>query len=165
MRNAYPPVDAIRKLPLLGNDVIPKEWEDVNGHVNVSYYLSVYNNMGWSMFDQIGVTERYFSERKMGFVDLENHTRYLSELHVGNRVSAYGRYVAQDAKRVQGMVFIVNDSIDALAASIEFVAISMDLQRRRAAAIPDDIADNLAAVIRAHDAGDWAAPTAMRLPA
>ena len=164
MRYAYPPVDTIRELPLLGRERIADKWEDVNGHVNVTYYVSAYNNMGWSMFGQIGVTRTYFSERRMGFVDLENHTRYLSELHVGNRVSVYGRYLAHDAKRVQGMVFVVNDSIDALACTIEFLAISMDLSRRRAAEIPADIGERLAAVMATHDAHGWSPPTCMHLP-
>ena len=163
MRNKYPSVEAIRELPLLGNDVIPKKWEDLNGHVNVSYYLWLYNQMGWSMFGQIGITEHYFNERRLGFVDLENHTRYLSELHVGERVSVYGCYLAQDAKRVQGMVFVVNDDTDALACSIEFLAISMDLEQRRATAIPGDIATQLAGAIEHYTALDWSAPAIMQI--
>ena len=163
MRREYPTVEQIRELPKLGSETVPAKWEDVNGHANVGYYLSVYNNMGWSMFGQIGVSEDYFRQRRLGFVDLENHTRYLSELHVGDAVSAYGRYLAHDAKRVHGMVFIVNDDAAALACSIEFLAIGIDLERRRAAEIPDDVRRRLAALTDGPDAPGWAVPTCMTL--
>ncbi len=162
-KNSYPDTDAIRELHQLASQVIPERWEDQNGHINVGFYMALYNESGWPMLNLIGIDEAYFSERKMGLVDLDNHIRYLRELHVGERVSAYGRFFGQDEKRMHGMVFIVNDDTATLASTIEFLSISMDLQRRKPAAIPDDVAARLGTIIDAHQKLDWTVPTCMSI--
>jgi len=163
-RQSYPDVSAIRELPALASQVIPERWEDQNGHVNVSFYMAIYNDSGWPMLDLIGIDERYFSERRMGLVDLDNHIRYLSELHVGERVSAYGHFLSHDEKRIQGMVFVVNDDKDQLASTIEFLSINIDLRERRSAAIPPDVVARLKAIIIEHQKPGWTAPTCMSIP-
>ena len=126
--------------------------------------MSMYLESGWPMFNLIGVEESYFRERQMGFVDLENHFRYLSELHVGDRVTVYGRFLAHDEKRIHGIVLAVNDDTDVLASTIEFLAISMDLQTRRAARIPRDIAARLADATRKDQQLAWTVPTRLSMP-
>lgn len=163
-QHRYPDTNAIRELPELASQVIPERWEDQNGHVNVGFYMALYNQSGWPMLDLIGVDERYFTKRKLGLVDLDNHIRYLKELHVGDRVTAYGRFFAQDEKRMHGMVFIVNDKTKMLASTIEFLSICIDLRKRKPAAIPDDVAAGLKAMINAHQKLSWTMPTCMSIP-
>jgi acyl-CoA thioester hydrolase len=158
-----PSVSAIRELPAVASQVIPARWEDQNGHINVGYYMALYNDSGWPMLDLVGVDERYFKERKMGLVDLDNHLRYISELHVGERVTAYGRFLAHDRKRIQGMIFVVNDDKDVLACIIEFLSINFDLQKRRSAEIPADIAARLTAITNEHQRLGWRVDTCKTL--
>lgn len=162
-QNSYPDTDAIRELPELASQMISQRWEDQNGHINVSFYMAMYNESGWPMLDLIGVDEPYFTKRQMGLVDLDNHIRYLKELHVGDRVTAYGRFFGQDEKRMHGMVFIVNDSTNMLASTIEFLSISMDLRKRKPVAIPDDVAARLGTIIEAHQKLNWTASTCMSI--
>ena len=164
IRRAYPDTTAIRELPALSSPVIPERWEDQNGHVTVGFYMAIYNDSGWPKLDLIGIDERYFNERRMGLVDLDNHLRYLSELHVGDHVTAYGRFFAHDEKRMHGMVFVVNDNTEALASTIEFLSISIDLRQRKSAAIPEDVAAHLKETIKAHQELSWTVPTCMSIP-
>ena len=62
IQRAYPDTGAIRDLPALTSQVIPEHWEDQNGHVNVGFYMAIYNDSGWPMLDLIGIDEGYFSE-------------------------------------------------------------------------------------------------------
>jgi len=163
--STFPDTHAIRELPALATIDIPEKWQDQNGHVNVSFYMAMYLESGWPMFKLFGVDESYFDERQMGFVDLENHFRYLSELHTGNRITAYGRFLAHDTKRIHGIVFAVNDDAGVLASTIEFLAISMDLRTRRAAEIPRDIAARLAEVTTAHRLLSWEVPARLSIGA
>lgn len=160
----YPDVASIRQLPAFASTVISKQWEDMNGHVNVAFYMSLYNEAGWPMFDLIGVDPGYFEQRQMGIVDLEHHIWYLSELHVGDRVTIHGRFLDHDAKRIHGIVFTVNDETSELANALEFLAISMDLRNRRAAEIPADVAARLADVTKAHRQFGWTFPTRLSIP-
>ncbi len=158
-----PGVDSIRELPVLMSQVVSKKWEDQNGHINVGYYMALYNDSGWPMVDLIGIDESYFTERKMGLVDFDNHLRYFSELHVGERVTTYGRFTAHDKKRIQGMMYVVNDDKNQLACSIEFMSICFDLEKRRSALIPDDIFVRLAAVTSQHQQLSWSTKTCTSL--
>jgi len=162
-RHTHPEVDEIRELPLLLTREIPEKWQDQNGHVNVSFYMDIYNDSGWPLLDLIGVDQRYFSDRKLGLVDLDNHIRYISELHVGDRVSVYGQFFSCDAKRVHGAIFVVNDGKDLLASTIEFLSLSIDLEKRRSTEIPADIAVQLHDRIRAQRQLDWTASPCMSL--
>ena len=163
VQRSYPDTKAIRELPKLTSQVIPERWEDQNGHVNVGFYMAIYNDSGWPMLDLVGIDEAYFNERRMGLVDLDNHLRYLTELHVGDRVTAYGRFFAHDEKRMHGMVFIVNDSTEALACTIEFLSISIDLRKRKSVAIPDDVVARLGTIIKAQQKLSWTVPTCMNI--
>ena len=161
---SYPDTNAIRELPALTSQGIPERWEDQNGHVNVGFYMAIYNDSGWPMLDLIGIDERYFKERRMGLVDLDNHLRYLNELHIGDKVTAYGRFFANDEKRMHGMVFVVNDSRNALASTIEFLSINIDLRQRKSAAITGDVGARLKTIISAHQKLGWTVPTCMSIP-
>ena len=57
-RTNYPDIGKVRQLPKLGSQVIPAKWEDQNGHVNVGFYMAIYNDAGWSMREPIGIDER-----------------------------------------------------------------------------------------------------------
>lgn len=162
-QSGYPDTNAIRELPELTSQAIPGQWEDQNGHINVGFYMALYNDSGWPMLNLIGVDETYFSRRKLGLVDVDNHFRYLRELHVGDQVTAYGRFFGQDEKRMHGMVFVVNDGTTQLASTIEFLSISMDLRKRKPVAIPDDVAARLGTIINAHQKLDWTVPTCMSI--
>lgn len=163
--SSQPSVAQIRQLPVLLSQRIPAKWEDINGHINVAYYMSLYNESGWPMMEQIGIDKRYFDERKLGLVDLDNHLRYASELHVGERISAHGRFLEYDLKRIHGVLYVVNDDKDQLACSIEFLSINFDLERRKSVAIPNDIATRLKAVKLEHAKLDWSAHTCTSLSA
>ncbi len=158
-----PGVEQIRELPALLSQKISADWEDINGHINVGYYMSVYNESGWPMMEQIGIDRRYFEERHLGLVDLDNHLRYASELHVGEQVSAHGRFLSYDNKRIHGVLYVVNDDKNRLACSIEFLSINFDLKLRRSTVIPDDIAAHLAAISAKHSQLAWAPETCKSL--
>jgi acyl-CoA thioester hydrolase len=99
----------------------------------------------------------------MGIVDLDNHIRYLNELHVGDRVTAYGRFLAHDSKRLHGMVFVVNDETDVLSSTIEFLSINIDLDARKATPVPDDVAARLRALTETHQTLSWTVPACMSI--
>jgi len=142
-RHKHPTIEQVRELPALLNEIIPARWEDDNGHVNVTYYMDLYNRAGWPMFDLLGINEDYFNKRKMGIVDLENHIRYFRELHVGNNVSVHCRLIAYDQKKFHGMMIVTNNNTEEIAATVEFLALSVDLSMRKSAPIPGDVVDGL----------------------
>lgn len=158
-----PTADHIRQLTPLGGRTIDKKWEDDNGHINISFYMDCYNEYGWNVNELLGVYINYFTERKLGIVDLENHFHYWRELHVGNSITTYARFLNHDKKRSHGVFFILNDDTNELACSIEFLVLHIDQSIRKSSPFPDDVMENLNKQIEFSNNLDWQFPAVLTL--
>ena len=115
MPAAMPTVDQVRQLPTMLQITVPSAWQDINGHVNVQHYTELYDDAGWPLFTSMGIDAQRIEREGIGYFDLEHHTWFLAEMHVGDVVSVYTRLLALSTKRIHGVTFIVNDSRGALA--------------------------------------------------
>lgn len=158
MLTRVPTLRDLDDLPPLLERTVPAEWEDLNGHVNVRHYLALYDQAGWPMMSWLGVDERHFREERRGFVDLEHHIWYLAEMHVGDAVTVHARFLARSAKRFHGAMFIANRSRHSVASAFEYVSTAADLEARRSAPLPADVAAKLDELIAAHSRLTWPAP-------
>lgn len=158
MKPSMPTPGNIADLPPLLTMIIPAEWQDMNGHVNVQHYIALYDRASWPLLTQLGIDPDYFRDRRQGFFDLEHHVWYLTEMHVGDEVSAHVRYLAGSKKRMHGLMFLVNVTRRQLASVLEFVTTGADLESRRTAALPDAVKARLDALVAAHNSLDWKAP-------
>lgn len=158
MLTRMPSLRDIDDLPPLLERVVPAGWEDLNGHVNVRHYLELYDQAGWPMMGLLGVEERHFRDERRGFFDLEHHIWYLAEMHVGETVSVHARFLARNAKRFHGVMFIANRSRACVASAFEYVSTGADLATRRSAPLPSDVAAHLDELIASHSRLAWPAP-------
>lgn len=154
-KRKQPSLEEIRQLSSDLAMVVPPEWEDRNGHVNVQYYLTLYELGGWQMLEHVGIDEACLREHKRSVFDLEHHITYLAEIRVGDSVSVYNRVLSNNGKLFQGMFFVVNDTREQLAATIEYLSICIDLEQRRAAAFPAGILGKLNELQARHQALAW----------
>ena len=157
-KTALPKTDDVRQLPVDLSMVIPPDWEDRNGHVNVQHYLSLYERGGWQIVHRIGIDEHYLVETRKSFFDLEHHIRYLSEINVGDTVSVYNRLLSYNHKLFQGMFFIVNDTQNNLAATIEYLSLHIDLEQRSSVPFSTEIRARLNELHHQHQSLNWAPP-------
>lgn len=155
MQIKAPSVEQVRQLPNLLTMNVPKDWEDLNGHVNVQHYLGVYNLTGPALFELMGIDENRFVVDRIGFFELEHHTWFLNEIMVGDAISAYMRFVGISAKRFHGLMYIVNDSRSVIASALEFVTSGADLKTRRSAELSLDVAAKVRDLIDEHRRLDW----------
>lgn len=158
MKPQMPTVENVVELPALITRSIPPEWEDHNGHVNIQHYMELYCQAGCPMMAQIGLDENYFKNRRCGFFDLEHHLFYLAEIHVEDHVSVHSRLLGTSPKRFHGMMFVVNQSRQLLASTLEFITSGADLTTRRTAIYPDDVACVLGNLVSKHARLTWPAP-------
>lgn len=157
MLTRVPTLRDLDDLPPLLERTVPAEWEDLNGHVNVRHYLALYDQAGWPLMSSLGVDERHFREERRGFFDLEHHIWYLAEMHVGDAVTVHARFLARSAKRFHGAMFIANRSRQSVASAFEYVSTAADLEARRSAPLPADVAAKLDELIAAHSRLTWPA--------
>lgn len=158
MRVKMPPADVLRRLPSLGRVRVPPEWEDLNGHVNVQHYLTMYDRTNDAMLELLGVSAEWVRTSQIGLVDLEHHIWFNRELHVGDEVEMYLRITGLSERCAQGVVFLLNARDGHVASAIEFLSTSVDLAARRVTPLPPAVQARLVALHGAHEALDWPAP-------
>ena len=157
-RIQFPTVAQVRQLPLQFSKVIPADWEDRNGHVNVQFYQSLYELGGYQVLEEVDIDESYLQQHGYGMFDLEHHLHYRAEVLVGEKVSTYNRILGRNDKRFHGMYFIVHDSRNQLACTLEYITAGVDLQARRTAPFPELLRRGVEKQWEKHSSLDWAAP-------
>ena len=153
------PLDKLLALePACLRMIVPESYRDPNGHMNMRWYVAIFDDAGDELHLRLGLTPDYHRQHRTGTVDLEHHTHFLSEVLAGDRVAVYARIVAHSAKRVHYLMFMVNETRNSLASIFECVNSFADLNVRRTAPYPPEIAAKIDALVAADSSLDWDAP-------
>lgn len=153
-----PTAAQIAQLPCYHRATIPDAYRDAMGHMNVRWYMALFDEAGWRLFESIGMTPDYFAQHNAGGFALEQHIRYLAEVLIGETVAIHGRVVGRSAKRIHHQLLMLNTTTGRLAATIEEVGAHADLGVRRMAPFPPAIAERIDALIAQQQALDWPPP-------
>lgn len=158
MRPPLIPLEKLENLPMVYRVTIPERYRDMMGHMNIRWYMELYDEAGMPLFDLIGLSEKHYRENGAGGFDLEHHVHYLNEVNIGDTVAIYGRLLDRSAKRLHYMLFMVNETRNLLSSTFECVNSYADLKVRRTAPYPDEIARQIDAMLSEHTKLDWDAP-------
>jgi len=145
-------------LPILATTVVPVDWIDFMGHMNVMWYTHLFGRGVLDFFNTVGLTYSYFAENNAGSFVLEQHIRYLAEVRVGENVSVRARALGRSERKLHFMVFLVKEDMNVLAATSEVVTAHIDMSRRRTSPLPDLIAIAFDEFLEMHTKLGWLAP-------
>lgn len=137
---------------------IPGSWADANGHMNMRWYVALFDDAGDELHERMGLTPAFHEAHRTGTVDLEHHTHFLNEVMPGDTVAVYSRLVARSAKRVHYLMFLVNETRGKLAAIFECMNAFLDLTVRRTVPFPPEIAVRIDRWLEHDTALDWPPP-------
>jgi acyl-CoA thioester hydrolase len=158
MRPQIPTLSQIDELPTLLRTRIPSEWQDSNGHLNIRYYMRLYDEVGVPLFETFGIDAQRTKQSRWGLFDLEHHLWYLREIHVGDEVTLHCRLLDRTVKRFHGTLLLVNRTRGQLASAMEFLSTCADLDARATAALPSDVAARIDVLIERHRKLTWPVP-------
>src|SRR4051794_5021016 len=111
----------IHMLPRLQELVVPVTYRDENEHMNVRYYMTIFDEAGYPMVANLGLTPEFHIKNGSGWFDLEHHLYYLREVLIGARVAVYYRLLAGSAKRLHYIMLLLNETRQNIAATYECV--------------------------------------------
>src|SRR5688572_7760816 len=112
-------LEQIQALPFHVCATIPSDYLDMFGHMNIQYYVKLFNDGIFDMCAQLGMDEAFFLRSGRGMYALEQHIKYMAEVHEGDEVAVYSRLFGRNEKRIHFMLFMINESKQNLAATIE----------------------------------------------
>ena len=132
-------------------DVVRAEWIDQNDHMNVGYYLVVFDYATDEFFAWVGLDAAHRAAHGITTFCLEAHVTYHREVCLGDPLRFTTRLLAHDAKRIHYLHAMYHATEGWLAATNELLSLHVDRNTRRSAPMASAIQARLAAIQRAHD--------------
>jgi acyl-CoA thioester hydrolase len=122
-------------LPQLEGLVRP-EWIDANGHMNLAYYVVLFDQATDLLYDALGVGQAYRDATGNSTFTAETHTLYEREVRVGERVRVTAHLLGADAKRLHYFHEMFHLEDGHRVAAQELLALHVDMSVRRVAPFP-----------------------------
>jgi acyl-CoA thioester hydrolase len=157
-RQVLPPIDDVTALPTRVGGSVEADFIDVNGHMNVRYYLGLAAAGASAWCEQVGIDDAYRRQRRLGVFTSEHHIRYFSEMHEGGRFSVHVAAVDKSEKVVQLASMLVDLDNRVLACCVEIILVHVDMDSRRPGPLPQDIVTRIDSEIAATSALGWSLP-------
>src|SRR5688572_15500286 len=132
--------EMLEPLPETFRITIPESYHDILGHMNIQYYVHIYERATWGLFDHMGMTLEALQAKQAGAFALKQFIQYLSEVQAGETVTVRSRLLGFSAKRLHFFHFMVKESTLNIASTFEVLATYVDMTTRRSAAFPPDFA-------------------------
>jgi acyl-CoA thioester hydrolase len=139
------PFDAYR-------DVARAEWIDHNGHMNMGYYLVVFDFATDAWFRYLGLDETYRRQHRATTFCLEAHVSYHREVREGDGLRFTTHLLGYDAKRLHYVHQMYHAADGYLAATNELMSLHVSTETRRGAPMAPAVLARLARVRAAHAA-------------
>jgi acyl-CoA thioester hydrolase len=123
----------------LSSQKIIKNWIDYNDHMNVSYYLLIFDKYGADTLNDIfKMGEHSAKTTKKSTMMVESHITYNQELLLNDEVDINLVYFDHDKKRLQYKMEMVHKEKKYLASIIEVLALYIDLNERKVAEFEEE---------------------------
>ncbi|MEM7464185.1 MAG: carnitine 3-dehydrogenase [Pseudomonadota bacterium] len=136
------------ELPVTGHRQIPVSWTDYNGHMNEAHFLEASAEATDRFLEMIGAGPDYVTTGRSYFT-VENHVRYLAELHAGENLKITTQVLAGAGKKLH-LFHNLSGADGRLSATVETLLLHVDLDTRRSCDPDAEIAEVLGQFATAH---------------
>jgi len=113
------------------NKIIKKEWTDYNNHMNVAYYVLVFDEAWEVMLQKFKMGENSAKTNEMSTMVVETYITYNNEVKEGEEVDIFLTYFDHDKKRLHYRLEMIEKSSKKLSATIELLSLYVDLRERK----------------------------------
>jgi len=118
---------------LLNSTKIINEWTDYNNHMNLSFYILVFDRAAEKILSQFKMGEEAAKKEKRSTMVVETHTTYNNEVKEGEDVEVFLSYFNHDKKRLHYKLEMYEKGKNNLSATTEVLALYMNLDLRKVA--------------------------------
>ena len=116
----------------LTSQKIKKDWTDYNGHMNVAYYVLIFDVYGAEMLmEKFEMGETAAKKDKKSTMVVQSHITYDHEIMEGEEVDINLTYFNHDKKRLIYKLEMIHKEKKFLASTIEVLSLHVDLSQRK----------------------------------
>ena len=116
---------------LLNTTKIINEWTDYNNHMNLSFYILVFDKAAEKILSKFNMGEEAAIKTKRSTMVVETHTTYNNEVKEDENVDVYLSYCDHDKKRLHYKLEMYEKSKNVLSATTEVLALYINLDLRK----------------------------------
>ncbi|MCS5604150.1 MAG: thioesterase family protein [Alphaproteobacteria bacterium] len=129
---------------------VKPEWIDYNGHLNMAYYVLMFDNATDGFFDLIDLGVDYVNRSQHSAFVLETHVTYQQEVGLDDTLRFTLQLIDADAKCLHYYLEMFHTEQSFLAATSEQVAMHVDLSARKSTPFPKAMKQRIDLVLQAH---------------
>ena len=123
---------------LLTTKKIIKEWTDYNNHMNLSYYILVFDLGAEVILSKFKMGEQSAKTTKKSTMVVETHTTYNSEVKEGDEVDVFLSHFDHDNKRLHYKLEMYDKNKNVLSATTEVLSLYIDLSIRKVTELEEE---------------------------
>ena len=117
---------------------IINEWTDYNGHMNLAFYILVFDKGAEKILSKFKMGEQSAKTTKKSTMAVESHTTYNNEVKENEEVDVYLSYFDHDKKRLQYKLEMYEKSKNILSSTTEVLSLYIDLNLRKVAEFEEE---------------------------
>ena len=117
----------------VSNQIIKSEWTDYNNHLNMAYYVLIFDVAWEVMLKKFNMGEQSAKSSGMSTMVVETNTTYDNEIKEGDQVEILLTFFDHDKKRLHFKMEMIEKKTNKLSSTIEMLSLHVDLNKRKVA--------------------------------
>ena len=115
----------------LKSEKIIKEWVDYNNHLNMAYYVLIFDQACEVILEKFKMGADSAKNDQRSTMVVETNTKYISEVKEGDEVDIMLTFLDHDKKRLHLKLEIIEKKTKKISASIEWLSLYVNLETRK----------------------------------
>lgn len=124
--------------PILLETSIKKEWIDFNGHMNMAYYVLLFDQALTNFLDQLDLGLNYVRTSGKSLFALENHVTYQQELKENDPVRVHFQLLDVDSKFIHYFMRLFHKNHPTPSATMEQISLHVNMNNRMPVRFQED---------------------------
>lgn len=125
-------------------------WIDYNGHLNMAYYLVLFDRGYDVVADHLGMGAEYARTRRMTTYTGDARIAYLNEVHRDADLVTTYQILDHDEKRIHAFQELRHAGDGKVAATCETLTLHIDMGGPKVCPFPADVMERVAALAASH---------------
>ena len=117
---------------------IIKDWTDYNEHMNMAYYILIFDEAWETMLNKFEMGGAKAQVSKRSTMVVETRTTYNNEVKENEEVDIYCTFFDHDKKRLHLKCEMIEKKTKKLAATTESLSLYIDLEKRKVTEFEED---------------------------
>ena len=115
----------------LKSQKIIKEWVDYNNHLNMAYYVLIFDQACEVMLEKFKMGAVSAEKERRSTMVVETNTKYINEVKEGVEVDIMLTFFDHDKKRLHLSLDMIEKQTKKISASIEWLSLYINLETRK----------------------------------